>query len=221
MNAFTIWVPEAVRITKGVESVGSFWKTKKTGGRGRGGWKNMPYGRTTAMRDRTLLRIQKPGLHKNALSNLSDDSKARSSGRCRPQKVKASALHLLRGVPANSVTEFVASPRWAPPLDGEYQSCNARPQHGAPGVSICIATAPAPLCGLAYDKRSRSEPSPEASLDAVLRPYLSRYDLPAIAAAIVIRGDIVAAGASVLGARAPPTPFQSRTASTLDLIPKP
>ena len=30
VNAFTIWVPEAVRITKGVESVGSFWKTKKT-----------------------------------------------------------------------------------------------------------------------------------------------------------------------------------------------
>ena len=30
--------------------------------------------------------------------------------------------------------------------------------------------------------------SPEASLDAVLRPYLSHYDLPAIAAAIVIRG---------------------------------
>ena len=30
VNAFTIWVPEAVRITKGVESVGSFRKTKKT-----------------------------------------------------------------------------------------------------------------------------------------------------------------------------------------------
>src|SRR3954451_20910673 len=37
--------------------------------------------------------------------------------------------------------------------------------------------------------------NPEASLDAVLRPYLSRYDLPAIAAAIVTRGEIVAAGA--------------------------
>jgi CubicO group peptidase (beta-lactamase class C family) len=34
-----------------------------------------------------------------------------------------------------------------------------------------------------------------ASLDAVLRPYLSRYDLPALAAAIVTRGEIVAAGA--------------------------
>ena len=45
--------------------------------------------------------------------------------------------------------------------DGEYQSiCNARPQHGAPHVSICIATAPAPLCGLAYNKRSRSEQEP-------------------------------------------------------------
>jgi len=30
VNAFTIWVPEAVRITRGVESVGSFWRTKKT-----------------------------------------------------------------------------------------------------------------------------------------------------------------------------------------------
>src|SRR5687768_11102443 len=30
VNAFTIWVPEAIRITKGVESVGSFLKTKKT-----------------------------------------------------------------------------------------------------------------------------------------------------------------------------------------------
>ena len=30
VNAFTIWAPEAVRITKGVESVGSFGKTKKT-----------------------------------------------------------------------------------------------------------------------------------------------------------------------------------------------
>ena len=30
VNAFTVWVPEAVRITKGVESVGSFCKTKKT-----------------------------------------------------------------------------------------------------------------------------------------------------------------------------------------------
>ena len=37
--------------------------------------------------------------------------------------------------------------------------------------------------------------NPEASLDAVLRPNLSRYDLPAIAAAIVTRGEIVAAGA--------------------------
>jgi hypothetical protein len=30
VNAFTIWVPEAVRITKGAESVGSFRKTKET-----------------------------------------------------------------------------------------------------------------------------------------------------------------------------------------------
>ena len=30
VNAFTIWAPEAVRITKGAESVGSFGKTKKT-----------------------------------------------------------------------------------------------------------------------------------------------------------------------------------------------
>src|SRR4051812_9316181 len=37
--------------------------------------------------------------------------------------------------------------------------------------------------------------STEPSLDAVLRPYLSRYDLPALAAAIVTRGEIVAAGA--------------------------
>src|SRR3954466_15000121 len=37
--------------------------------------------------------------------------------------------------------------------------------------------------------------SPEASLDAVLRPYLSRYSLPALAAAIVNRGEIVAFGA--------------------------
>jgi hypothetical protein len=30
VNAFTIWVPESVRITKGAESVGSFRRTKKT-----------------------------------------------------------------------------------------------------------------------------------------------------------------------------------------------
>jgi hypothetical protein len=30
VNAFTIWVPESVRITKGAESLGSFQKTKMT-----------------------------------------------------------------------------------------------------------------------------------------------------------------------------------------------
>ena len=34
------------------------------------------------------------------------------------------------------------------------------------------------------------------SLDAQLRPYLSRYDLPAVAAAVVRRGDVIAAGAA-------------------------
>jgi CubicO group peptidase (beta-lactamase class C family) len=36
---------------------------------------------------------------------------------------------------------------------------------------------------------------PGASLDAVLRPYLARYDLPAVAVAIVKKGEVVASGA--------------------------
>jgi CubicO group peptidase (beta-lactamase class C family) len=40
--------------------------------------------------------------------------------------------------------------------------------------------------------QSRSE---GASLDAVLQPYLARYDLPAVAAAVVRNGEIIASGA--------------------------
>lgn len=40
-----------------------------------------------------------------------------------------------------------------------------------------------------------AEPAKPASLDATLRPYLTRYDLPALAAAVVRHGEIVAAGA--------------------------
>jgi CubicO group peptidase (beta-lactamase class C family) len=36
---------------------------------------------------------------------------------------------------------------------------------------------------------------PGASLDAVLRPYLARFDLPAVAVAIVKKGEVVASGA--------------------------
>lgn len=35
----------------------------------------------------------------------------------------------------------------------------------------------------------------QVSLDGLLKPYLSRYDLPAIAAAVVKNGKIIAAGA--------------------------
>src|SRR5918911_527696 len=34
-----------------------------------------------------------------------------------------------------------------------------------------------------------------ASLDSVLQPYLARYDLPALAAAVVKNGEIIASGA--------------------------
>jgi len=63
--------------------------------------------------------------------------------------------------------------------------------------------------------------SPEASLDAVLRPYLSRYDLPAVAAAIVTRGEIVAAGAVGTRRAGTTNPVSVEDRSTLDLIPKP
>ncbi len=37
--------------------------------------------------------------------------------------------------------------------------------------------------------------TPGVSLDPVLQPYLARYNLPALAAAVVLNGTIVAAGA--------------------------
>ncbi len=37
--------------------------------------------------------------------------------------------------------------------------------------------------------------SGQTSLDSMLKPYLSQYDLPAIAAAVVKRGEIVSSGA--------------------------
>src|SRR5215212_2418790 len=37
--------------------------------------------------------------------------------------------------------------------------------------------------------------TPDVSLDPVLQPYLVRYDLPAVAAAVVRNGTVVAAGA--------------------------
>jgi CubicO group peptidase (beta-lactamase class C family) len=46
---------------------------------------------------------------------------------------------------------------------------------------------------------TRAQPAdgaPSHSLDAVLRPYLARYNLPAVAAAVVRKGAIVAAGAT-------------------------
>lgn len=55
------------------------------------------------------------------------------------------------------------------------------------GFAVIAASATAGQAG--------AEPSTGASLDAMLRPHLDRYKLPALAAAAVVGGKIVAAGA--------------------------
>ena len=94
-------------------------------------------------------------------------------------------------VPANSLTELLASPRRVPRsgVNGEYQStCNARPQHRCTSCLYlhCDCSCSSLRSCLRQTVTVRAG-APEASLDA--------DDLPAIAAAIVARGEIVAAGA--------------------------
>jgi CubicO group peptidase (beta-lactamase class C family) len=56
------------------------------------------------------------------------------------------------------------------------------------GWHIALSTTAILVCGAARG-------AAPASLDATLKPYLSRYDLPALAAAVVRDGEVVAAGA--------------------------
>ncbi|MDQ4060904.1 MAG: beta-lactamase family protein, partial [Pseudomonadota bacterium] len=57
------------------------------------------------------------------------------------------------------------------------------------GVLLLLCTVVTTAAGYAQG------PSRGASLDAVLQPYLARYDLPALAAAVVKNGEVVASGA--------------------------
>ena len=54
---------------------------------------------------------------------------------------------------------------------------------------VAVAVAAVPQQG------SAAAPPDAVSLDAMLRPYLAQHNLPALAAAAVVNGQIVAAGA--------------------------
>jgi CubicO group peptidase (beta-lactamase class C family) len=58
-----------------------------------------------------------------------------------------------------------------------------------PRMLVLLGTAILTSAGYAQDPRRG------ASLDPILQPYLARYDLPALAAAVVKNGEIIASGA--------------------------
>ncbi|MGE0417935.1 MAG: serine hydrolase domain-containing protein [Acetobacteraceae bacterium] len=62
-------------------------------------------------------------------------------------------------------------------------------------MAAALGTAAAASLLAANSKPAAAQTSNRASLDDLLRPYLAQYGLPALAAAVVQRGTIVAAGA--------------------------
>jgi len=61
-------------------------------------------------------------------------------------------------------------------------------------VAAAALLVPATAAGIPGSARAAAAAS--ASLDAALRPYLARYDLPALAAAVAADGNVIAAGAA-------------------------
>jgi CubicO group peptidase (beta-lactamase class C family) len=61
------------------------------------------------------------------------------------------------------------------------------PLRAAAGLFFC--------CVLVTTGSQGQSPSSEISLDASLRPYLARFELPALAAAVVRKGEVLASGA--------------------------
>jgi CubicO group peptidase (beta-lactamase class C family) len=51
------------------------------------------------------------------------------------------------------------------------------------------------VAGAVSSRAEAADPRPGTPLDPVLQPYLAKYGLPALAAAVVLNGQITAAGA--------------------------